>query len=134
MILGSMHVPRVVEKSICRISEDYYMENVGDYKIHSTTLMPNITFDLAKIIPNSINKSIFMNADDTSLTFSTQIQTQNYLTTYFVGSAPLEYYGPKTKMGRQFELVCTNGNPSYNHRRFGTLNAIRNNRQRGVSS
>lgn len=131
MILGAMRIPRVVEESICRISEDYYMQKVGDYKIHSTSLMPNIAFGLASIIPNSINKSIFMNADETTLTFASQISTQNYLTTYFVGSAPLEYYGPKTKFGKKFELVCMNGDPSYPTRKFGTVNAIRSNMQRG---
>jgi hypothetical protein len=125
MFIGSISIPRVVEQSCCRISEDYYMLSVGDYKIHSTSLMPNIPFEQAKIIPNSIDKSIFINDADNKLTFDSQIQVQNYLTTHFVGRAPLEYYGPKTKIGRQFQLICVNCDPSYQYRFFGTNDVIR---------
>lgn len=124
MIIGAASIPRVVEKSNCRICEDYYMTMIGDYKIHSTSLMPNIPFEQAKVIPNSIDKSIFVNDNDTKLSFDSQIQTQNFLTTHFVGRAPLEYYGPKTKIGRQFQLICLKGDPSYKYRSFGTEGAM----------
>ena len=127
MIIGAANIPRVIEKSYCRTCEDYYMTIIGDYKIHSTSLMPNILFEQAKIIPNSIDNSIFVNDADTKLSFDTQIKTQNYLTTHYVGRAPLEYYGPKTKMGYQFQLVCLKGDPTYKFRSFGTEGAMSGN-------
>jgi hypothetical protein len=125
MIIGAANIPRVVEKSCCRITEDYYITAIADYRIHSTALMPNIPFEWSKIIPNSIDKSIFINDGNTKLSFDSQIKIQNYLTTHYIGSAPLEYYGPKTKMGREFQLICFKGDPSYKFRSFGTEGAIR---------
>lgn len=124
MILGAMNVSRVVEKSHCRTSEDYKLTVIGDYKIHSTTLMPNIPFEKAKEVVETIDDSIFLNVDDTKLTFLRAIKVQNYLTTHYVGRAPLEFYGPATKMGHEFQLICANGDPSYKQRYFGTEGAI----------
>ena len=125
MLLGTFSVPRVVEESFCRSSEDYEFSELSDYKIHSTTLMPNIPFEEATEIPYEIDESIFINDEDTQLTFESTVDCQNYLTVRYVGRAPLEFYGPKTKMGRKFRLICRNGNPEYSNRIFGTEDAIR---------
>ena len=55
----------------------------------------------------------------------TTIMTQNFFTAKYVGRAPLEFYGPKTQMGREFLLVCRNGHTDYNSRIFGTEDAVR---------
>ena len=125
IITGAFSVPQVIEESICRTSEDYELSEVGDYKIHSTALMPNIEFEEAKEEPFEIDDSIFINDDDTKLTFEKTIECQNYLTTRYVGRAPLEFYGPKTKHGREFILICRNGDPAYQYRYFGTESAVR---------
>lgn len=125
MIIGTASVPRVVEESTCRSSMDYEFSEIGDYFIHSTTLMPNIPFEEGLITPEQIDSSIFINNDSTKLSFDSTIECQNYLTTKYVGRAPLEFYGPKTKMGREFVLICKDGDPSYSKRVFGTEDAIR---------
>lgn len=130
MIIGAMNVTRVQEKSYCRIAEDYYLSNPNDFKIHSTTLMPNIPFGLAQEIARPIDSSIFLNdmSDEYSkLEFSEDIKIQNYLTTHFVGRCPYNFYGPITKMGEQFELWCENGIPDYEFRKFGTQSALAGN-------
>ena len=124
MIIGAMNIPRVIERSHCRSSEDTFFTTQGDYKIHSTALMANIPFEKASIIVDGVDKSIFINADDTKLTFSSTVRVQNFLTTRYVGRAPLTYYGPKTKMGHKFLLICPNGSPLYKERYFGTAGAI----------
>jgi hypothetical protein len=125
MIIGTFSVPRVVEECICRSSKEYEFSEVGDYKIHSTTLMPNIKFEEAEILSESIDTSIFINDEDTKLEIEETIKCQNFLTTNYVGRAPLEFYGPKTKMGREFVLICRDGDPTYKSRVFGTEDAIR---------
>ena len=125
MIIGTSSVPRVVEESICRNCVDYEFSEVGDYKIHSTSLMPNIPFEEASITPYDIDDSIFENDEETELEFENSIDAQNFLTTNYVGRAPLEFYGPKTKMGREFILICRGQDPSYKTRAFGTEDAIR---------
>ena len=127
MIIGSMSVSRVVERSYCRIADDYYMSMIGDYKIHANALMAHIEFAKARVIKRSIDSSIFVNDADTKLVFPNQIEVQNYLTTRYIGRAPLEFYGPKTKLGRQFILICTGGDPTYKFRYFGTEGAITGN-------
>jgi hypothetical protein len=125
MIIKTYSVPRVIKESYCRSSEDTFFSELSDYKIHSNSLMPNIPFEEANIEPYEIDPSgIFLNDEETKLTFSNMIDCQNYLTTKYVGRAPLEYYGPKTKMGRQFILICKDGDPSYQFRCFGTKDAI----------
>lgn len=126
MLLGSLFVPRVMEYSRCRITEDYYLISPEDHHIHSTTLMPNIPFDYSKETFNIIDKSIFINSDETKLNFSNQIQIQNYVSTKYTGRYPYAFYGPKTKMGEEFELVCANGDPSYKSRYFRTQGNIIN--------
>lgn len=125
MIIGTFSVPRIIEECVCRSSKDYQFSEIGDYFVHSTALTPNIPFEEAVIIPEQINSSIFLNSDDTKLNFDSSIKCQNYLTTKYVGRAPLEFYGPKTKMGREFTLLCKGGDPSYKSRVFGTEDAIR---------
>ena len=126
MIIGTFSVPRIVAESACRSSMDYQFSEIGDYKIHSTAIMPNIPFEEAAIHPEQVDVSIFMN-DETSdkLSFDTNVQCQNFLTTKYIGRAPLEFYGPKTKMGREFTLICRDGDPAYASRVFGTEDAIR---------
>ena len=127
MIHGTYSVNRVIEESVCRSSKDYRFTEIGIYKIHSTSLMPNIPFEEASIQHKEIDKSIFINDDETKLDFENTIKCQNFLSTKFIGRAPLEWYqGDKmTKMGRQFLLICRNGNPNEEYRVFGTEAAIR---------
>ena len=125
MIIGTYSVPRVVEESYCRSSEDYEFSELSDYKIHGTALMPNIPFEEALVESYEIDDTIFINDEETQLIFESTVDTQNFLTAKYVGRAPLEFYGPKTKMGRQFKLICREGNPMYQYRSFGTEDAIR---------
>ena len=125
MIIGTYSVPRVVEESACRSSMDYEFSEIGDYFIHSTALMANIPFEKAAITPEQIDNSIFVNDVESKLSFEPTVQVQNYLTTKYAGRAPLEFYGPKTPMGREFVLKCKDGDPSYKSRVFGTEDAIR---------
>lgn len=127
MISGVFSVPRVIEESVCRTSKDYRFTDVGIYKIHSTALMPEIPFDEAIVLPYEIDSSIFVNDKETMPTFFDTIECQNFLSTRYIGRAPLEWYdgAQKTKMGRQFVLICRNGNPTENYRVFGTEDAIR---------
>lgn len=133
MIHGTYTVPRVVEESYCRPSLDYNFSELGDYKIHSTSLCPNIPFDYAEELPYEIDESIFLNYDETELEFDDDTYIQNYLTTRYIGRAPLEFYtdigNPRianpTRKDRQFILICRGGDPSYSFRVFGTEDAIR---------
>lgn len=127
MVHGTYGVPRVTEESVCRTTSDYTFTEVGLYKVHSTALMPNIPFEESSIQPYEIDSSIFINDDDTKLCLGNSIQCQNYLTTRFIGRAPLEWYDgdQKTKMGRQFVMICRNGNPNADNRVFGTEAAIK---------
>lgn len=127
MLYGTYTVPRVTEESTCRVSEDYRFTELDVYKIHSTALMPNIPFEKAAILPYEIDSSIFVNDEKTKIDFEETIKCQNFLTTRFIGRAPLEWYSKdqKTKTGRQFIMVCRNGNPAEQFRIFGTENAIR---------
>ena len=127
MIHGTYGVGRVIEESICRSSKDYRFTELGLYKIHSTSLMPNIPFEEASIQPREIDKSIFINDAETKLDFQNTIRCQNFLTTRYIGRAPLEWYqgNQTTLMGRQFILICRNGNPTEDYRAFGTEAAVR---------
>lgn len=127
MLSGTFSVSRVIEESTCRSSKDYRFTDVGLYKIHSTSLMPEIPFEEAVILPYEIDSSIFINDEETKIEVPETINLQNFLTTRYIGRAPLEYYqnGEKTKMGRQFVLLCRNGNPTEKYRVFGTEDAIR---------
>lgn len=112
---------------MCRSSKDYRFTELGVYKVHSTALMPEIPFEEASIVQRTIDKSCFVNDDETMPTFNNTIKTQNFLSTRYVGRAPLEWYGSGTytRMGRQFLMICRAGNPSADYRLFGTKDAIR---------
>jgi hypothetical protein len=125
MIIGTFGVARFIEESVCRNTEDYEFSEIGDYKIHSTTIMPLIPFEESKIEPYQIDSSIFINDEETKLEFEKSVKCQNFLTTNYSGRAPLEFYGPKTKMGREFLLLLRDGNPNYSSRIFGTEDSIR---------
>lgn len=127
MLSGTFTIPRTVEESVCRSSKDYRFTEVGLYKIHSNALMPEIPFEEAAITPQEVDYSIFVNDEETMPSFTDTIDTQNFLTTRYIGRAPLEWYHDdlKTLMGRQFVLICRNGNPTENYRVFGTNDAIR---------
>ena len=127
MIHGTYSVNRVIEESLCRSSQDYRFTEIGVYKIHSTSLMPNIPFEEASIQPFEIDSSIFINDEETKLDFESHIDCQNFLSTKFIGRAPLEWYegDQTTLMGRQFVLICRNGDPKEEYRVFGTEAAIR---------
>lgn len=127
MINGVLNVPRVVEESTCRSAKDYKFTEIGIYKIHSTSLMTNIPFEEARTEKKNIEKSIFLNDEETLPTFNENIEVQNFLTTRYIGRAPLEWYdsGEDTKRGREFVLICKGGNPDTAFRTFGTEGAIR---------
>lgn len=127
MIHGTFMVPRVPEESRCRTSKDYRFTDTGIYKVHATALMPDVYFDEAAEVKNTIDKTIFVNDNETQLTFQEQVEQQNYLTCQFIGRAPLEWYneGDVTEMGREFIMLCKGGNPGQDYRVFGTEAAIR---------
>lgn len=127
MITGSRHVSGVVEESYCKNIEISYFMEVGDYKIYSPALMPalNTSSLIAPLKwPAVIDPTIFKNSLKTKLFFKLTTKVQNYLTTRYIGRAPLKFYGTPTLPGTQFILVCKNGNPSYKTRYFGTEDAI----------
>ena len=124
MITGINIVPRVVDECYCKSAEDAYFAEIGDYKIHSINLMPKIPFEEANEFPEMIDPTIFVNDWKNTLFFKFVTKVQNFLTIYYVGRAPLTFYGPKTRMGEKFVLKCKDGNPSYNTRYFGTRDAI----------
>lgn len=127
MLNGTYGLPRVVEESVCRSSKDYRFTDIGVYKIHSNALMPDIPFDEATNKLSNIDNSIFDNDKDSMIDLPICIETQNYLTTKYIGRAPLEWYqgDKKTKKGRQFILLCRGGNSSVSFRVFGTEDAVR---------
>lgn len=127
MISGTYNVNRVEEYTVCRSSLKYQFVEIGLYKIHSISLMPRITFGKAKNVNKKVDKTIFVNDEETKLyNVQTKIETQNYLTTRFVGRAPLYHYnkGEFTELGHQFILRCRDGNPNEIYRSFGTEAAI----------
>lgn len=127
MIYGTFSVSRVNEESVCRTTQDYQFTELGVYKVHATALMPNVQFDESLELPDAIDGSIFLNDEETLPDFEYQLNLQNYLTTKYIGRAPLEWYDEDTatKMGRQFLMVCRGGNPGESYRVFGTEDAIR---------
>ncbi len=127
MLSGTYAVERVVEESACRSSKNYRFTDIGVYKIHSVALMPLIKFGEAAITPQPIDNTIFLNAENTKLTFAPQIGTQNFLTTRYIGQTPLQFYnrGKFTRLGREFILLCRNGIPTERYRLFGTESALR---------
>lgn len=127
MISGVYGVSRLVEESVCRSSMDYRFTEIGTYKVHSNTLMPDIQFEEGIEMPYDIDSSIFVNDESTKPTFAKTIKCQNYITARYIGRAPLEYYDKdgKTKMGREFIMICRGGKSDESSRIFGTENAIR---------
>ena len=127
MIYGTYNVPRVQEESICRSSKDYRFTEIGVYKIHANTLMPELNFEEESVQPFEIDPSIFLNDEETNLELEETMECQNFLTARYIGRAPLEWYDKDndTKMGRQFVLLCRGGNPNAEYRVFGTEDAIR---------
>lgn len=128
MITGVRHTSRVVEESFCKNIEKAYFTEVGDYKIYSPTLTPVLNSKSQTgptKTPVLIDSTIFKNAPKYKLSLKTMTQSQNYLTTRYIGRAPLKFYGAATEPGTQFILICKNGNPSYKTRWFGTEDAIR---------
>lgn len=126
MIIGTLPIPLCIEESHCRNTKDYYFTEIGDYHIHSTSLMPNIEFGESEIQSNNIDDSIFINDEETKPKFAPSTKCQNYLTCKYVGRAPLEWYSKenRTQLGREFVLICRDGDSSYQHRIFGTEDAI----------
>ena len=125
MIIGTYSIPPVVEESTCKSADDYEFSDVGDFKFWSPVLNTNIPFERATELPEYIDASIFVNGSTTQLTFDSTIKTQNYFTAKYVGRAPLEFYGPKTEMGREFLLICREGIPRYRNLIVGTEDAVR---------
>lgn len=127
MVFGTYSVPRVTEESVCRTVKDYRFTNVGIYKVHSTALMPNIDFEEEWNQKFPIDQSILINDEDTMPILNVNIECQNYLTARYIGRAPLEWYGKNqyTEMGREFVMICRNGNTAAEYRMFGTEDAVR---------
>lgn len=127
MISGTFSIPGVAEESVCRSSMDYRFSELGTYKVHSNALMPNIPFEEAIILPHSIDSSLFINDGESKPLFNDVVNCQNFLTTRYIGRAPLEWYenDQKTKIGRQFVMICRDGKSDETYRTFGTENAIR---------
>ena len=125
MIIGTYSIPPVIEESTCKSSDDYEFSDVGDFKFHSVAIMANIPFERAIEVPEYIDASIFINSAETQLSVESTIKTQNYFTAKYVGRAPLEFYGPKTEMGREFVLKCQEGRLLYKNFAVGTEDAIR---------
>jgi hypothetical protein len=127
MIYGTSTVASVVEESVCRTSKDYKFTDIGIYNVHSNALMPDIPFEEASDQPYSIDKTIFLNDDDTKMEITNTIICQNYITARYIGRAPLEWYDSKTstKMGREFVMMCRGGKTGDDYRIFGTEDAIR---------
>jgi len=127
MINGILPIKRVREESYCRASQEYRFNDIGIYKIHSTSLMPFIPFETAKKQNENIDTTIFLNDDENKLTLNKQTETQNYLETRYVGRAPLQQYSKsqKTPEGEKFILKCLEGNPNSDYRVFGTEDSIR---------
>lgn len=124
MIIGKLTVARPVPESTCRITQEYKLTEVADYRIHVSGWMPNIKFEESMIDKYPIDESIFVNDSETKLNLEKNIECQNYLTTKYVGRAPLEYYGPPTEIGRQFLCQSKDGDPGYYSRVFGTQDAL----------
>lgn len=126
MLNGTFVLRRVVEESLCRSTKKYRFINPTVYKIHSTSLMPNIPFGEAQIQPQSIDKSIFVNDNDTKLDFPNTINCQNFLSTQYIGRLPYKEYAPGeySPIGTEFTLLCRNGNPNAKYRTFGTEDAM----------
>lgn len=130
MIFGSYSIPRVTEESVCRSSKDYRFADVGVYKVHSNVLLSSIPFEEAEVTTKNIDTTIFVNDNETKPDMNMTIKCQNFISAKYIGRAPLEWYGNdddtrETKMGRQFVLICRNGNTSMEYRIFGTEDAIR---------
>lgn len=128
MLTGMAFCNSAPDRTVCRTVEDYYMTIVGDYKVHATSVMSEIQYNNPRNLPESISSTIFINDASTKLSFPGTVATQNYLTTRYLGRAPLEYYGPKTPAGRdQFYLFFENGFTDYKWRKFGTDGSSRGN-------
>ena len=127
MITGTYGVPRLTEESVCRSSMDYRFTEIGTYKIHSNALMPNIPFEEGLEMPYQIDSSIIINDKETKPDLPPTLKCQNYITARYIGRAPLEFYDKdnKTKMGREFVMICRGGKADESSRIFGTENAIR---------
>ena len=125
MIIGTYSIPPAIEESTCRSADDYEFSDVGDFKFHSVSILPNIPFERAAELPEYIDASIFANNSETKLNLDSTIKTQNYFTAKYVGRAPLEFYGPKTEMGREFIFRCQEGILLYKNFAVGTEDAIR---------
>ena len=124
MIIGAVNVTGVEGDYICKNVEAEFFTDVGDFCIWSNGLMPNIPFGEKAITPSNIDKNFFLNAS--TLSFPSQINTQNFKTAKYVGRAPLEYYGDPTEIGREFLLHVGNEIAKYNNEElvFGTQDAM----------
>lgn len=126
MLSGTYSTIDIEEESACRTTKDYLITEIGLYQIHANILMNEIPFSESQIVSEPIDTSIFINDSETKPSISSSINTQNYLTTRYVGRAPLEWYsqGEYTAMGRQFILICRHGMCTPKYRYFGTEDAI----------
>lgn len=127
MLSGSYKFPAIPEESVCMTSKAYQLTDVGIYKIYSNVLMPKIPYEEAREISEPIDSDIFVNDKKTKPKMKKNIKLQNYLSTFYVGRAPLEFYSGKkaTEAGRKFILLCREGIPTEKYRVFGTETAIR---------
>lgn len=117
MLTGIASIEALPEESTCRNTDHTGFSAGSTYNVHCQALMPNIPFGKSEQLPYQIEKTLFLNEGETELSFASQLTCQNYIPTKFVGIGPIDY---SQNRGTEFMLFCRNGNPSDQHRVFGT--------------
>lgn len=80
-----------------------YGSSSGDLKVFIPSLMPLILMDTARLIPVSLNKSIYSNATDCKPAVSSKLFIQNFVT----AKAPFnEYQYPRYAYGSSLKVMA----------------------------
>ena len=102
MLSGTYPIGGMEYETVCRICVDVQKMEVGkSYPIHSTILMPEISFGKPESKLHKLKKSVFMNAKKCKLTLPKKIAMQNFATIKYIGRIPNE----DVKMGAIFTLI-----------------------------
>lgn len=83
--------------------------NASSQKLYIPKLMPLISFGAPKITSESLNKSIFLNADECKISVSSTIQSQNYKTVPKPANRKFERI--LLTQGVTMQVEVKNGNP-----------------------